>query len=356
MWPSRREPAPRGVMRLPAIVFQIANLHPCLPAAATVRLRLLDDLGPAPGARAERCTGAPTATSRSRGRACPRLPPRRASAPASRRSDRRSPRAGHRDRDLHHAPRFPSGGGSRRPAPTADGRGRTRRCNSSRIWATVSGLVPVLPPEHERAALPPARAAEPPLALDHRPAAPRAVAELAPRRSRRSSPERIELAGVPDDLAHEPARVELAALDLAELRLPLAGQLGLLQAAGPGSWRRGSGPGRSRSASSCRARCSPRSSRVSMIAARVAGRAQALLLERLLELLVVHQLAGRLHRPEQAVLGEVLRRAWSRPPCRNGSCGPRLAGPELGQVLLVVVRFVVVGLAGDTRHRSSPGR
>ena len=87
----------------------------------------------------------------------------------------------------------------------------------------------VLPPEDERAALPPAGAAEPPLPLDHRAAAARAVAEPA-RVDRGRVAGADDLAGVPGDLRHEPARVQAAALDLAELRLPLARQLRALQA------------------------------------------------------------------------------------------------------------------------------
>ena len=58
----------------------------------------------------------------------------------------------------------------------------------------------VLPPEHERAAFPPAGAAEPPLPLDDRPAAARAVAEPA-RVDRGRVAGADDLAGVPDDLA-----------------------------------------------------------------------------------------------------------------------------------------------------------
>ena len=39
--------AVRTLIRLPAMVFQIANLHPLPPAAAAVGLLLLDDLGAA---------------------------------------------------------------------------------------------------------------------------------------------------------------------------------------------------------------------------------------------------------------------------------------------------------------------
>ena len=123
-----------------------------------------------------------------------------------------------------------SGGGRPRRSPrSSSGSRTTRRCRSSRIWPSPSRVPLVFPPEHERAALPPPGAAEPPLPLDHRPAATRAVAEPA-LVDRRRVAGADHLAGVADDLAHEPPRVQAAALDLAELRLPLAGQLRALQA------------------------------------------------------------------------------------------------------------------------------
>ena len=95
-----------------------------------------------------------------------------------------------------------------------------------------------------------------------------------------------------------------------------------------------------------------------MIAARVAGVPRPLLLERLLQLLVVDQLAGRLHRPEQARLGVGLRRRRLAPP-DGRLVRAALAGAELGQVLLVLL--LVVGLAGvqgrpaRLEHPHAPG-
>ncbi len=83
-------------------------------------------------------------------------------------------------------------------------------------------------PRDRWAAFPPPGEAETSLARDHRTTATRAVAKP-PLVDRRRIAATDHLSGVPDDLRHELTRVQAAALDLAQLRFPLAGQLGALQ-------------------------------------------------------------------------------------------------------------------------------
>ena len=149
-----------------------------------------------------------------------------------------------------------------------------------------------------------------------------------------ASPERMTSPVYRTISRHEPARVEAAALDLAELRLPLARQLRALQAPVldqghevAAQVRRGERLLLPRDVAPLQQGLDDRRPR--------RGRAQALLLERLLELLVVDQLAGRLHRPEQARLGVGLRRRRLAPP-DGRLVRAALAGAELGQLLLVL--------------------
>src|SRR5262249_42887048 len=158
-----------------------------------------------------------------------------------------------------------------------------------------------LPPEDERAALLPAGAAEPPLPLDDRTATARAVAEP-PRVDRGCITRADDLGGIVGDLAHEPARVEPAALNLAELRLPLPRQLRALQPPVLHQGHEVATQVRRGEHLLLPGDVAPLEQRLNDRRPR-RGRAQALLLERLLELLVVDQLAGRLHRPQQARLG-----------------------------------------------------
>ena len=235
------------------------------PAAAAVGLLLLDDLGLAEGTRAERDGGETRRPCAVRGCCRARRVPLHAGpspAPSARRpvdvAPSRPAAAGRRSgRGSRSGRRSPSGGGPPRPRPRSSaGRSRTRRWRSSRTWSSPERLAPVLPPEHERAALPPAGAAEPPLPLDDRTAAARAVAEPA-RVDRGRVSGADDLGGVAGDLGHEPARVEAAALDLPELRLPLARQLRALQAPVPDQGDQVAAQVRRKRAPSSPARCSP---------------------------------------------------------------------------------------------------
>src|SRR5262249_11006147 len=145
--------------------------------------------------------------------------------------------------------------------------------------------------------------------------------------------------------------------DLPELRLPFARQLGALQAPVPDQrYEVAAQIGRAEGFLLARD-VAPGEERLDDRRPRRRG-AQAPLLQRLLELLVVDELPGRLHRPEEGALGVGLRRG--RLALADGRLvRAALAGAEVGEFLLLLLRVLlpprVQGRPARLDHSDAPG-